>query len=113
MNAAAYALEVDHRTEHNGLAERALWCAALALMLEDARRYHRNGKDPLGVEEGTGRKALRDVRECGPMVRHLCEMADQDAAWLCAKFCHSLSVEPIESIEQKPGDGLSDGNNHR
>ena len=36
MSAPAYALDlepVDH-----GSPERALWCAALALMLEDARR---------------------------------------------------------------------------
>lgn len=84
MNAPAYALDlepVDH-----GSPEHTMWCAALALMLQDARRYHRTGKDVQCV----GRQALRDVLECGPMLRHLCEMADQEPEWVSERFARSL-----------------------
>lgn len=110
MNAPAYALELEaEHVDHGSLPERSLWCAALSLLLDDARRFHQTGNDPQGAIDGTGRRALRDLLECGPMVRHLCEYTDQDAAWVCGKFSRSISVEPIGSIEQKPGDGLSDG----
>lgn len=86
MNAVALDLEpVD-----SGSPERALWCAALASLLDDARRYHRTGKDPVGVVPGTGRRALRDVLERGPMVSHLCAMADIEPEWLCLRFEQSL-----------------------
>ena len=84
MNAPAYALDlepVDH-----GSPERALWCAALALMLQDARRYHRTGKDVQCV----GRRALSDVLDSGQMLRRLCEFADVDAAWVSERFARSL-----------------------
>ena len=88
MTAYAYALDlepVDH-----GSPEHTMWCAALALMLEDARRYHRTGKDAPGVIPGTGRRALSDVQDGGPMLRRLCEFADVDAAWVSEKFARSL-----------------------
>lgn len=88
MTAYAYALDlepVDRRSP-----ERALWCAALALMLEDARRYHRTGKDAPGVIPGTGRRALRDALDSGPMLRRLCEMADQEPEWVSGRFARSL-----------------------
>ena len=84
MTDHAFALDlepVDH-----GSPERALWCAALALMLQDARRYHRTGKDVQCV----GRQALRDVLGSGTMLRRLCEFADVDAAWVSEKFARSL-----------------------
>lgn len=88
MNAVAYALDVE--PVDTGSPERAMWCAALALMLDDARRYHRTGKDPVGVVPGTGRRALRDVLEQGQMLLHLCNMADYDPAWLAERFARSL-----------------------
>ena len=84
MTAYAFALDLDP-VDH-GSPERALWCAALALMLQDARRYHRTGKDAPGV----GRQALRDVLDRGPMLRRLCEFADVDAAWVSEQFARSL-----------------------
>ena len=88
MTAHAFALDlepVDHRSP-----ERALWCAALALMLSDARIYHRTGKDAPGVIPGTGRRALSDVLDSGPMLRRLCEMADQEPEWVSRRFARSL-----------------------
>lgn len=80
MSAPAYAVEHDYSTQGAGIAERALWCAALALLLDDARRWHLTGRDYPGAASGAGRRALLDVRECGPMLRRLCEFADVDAA---------------------------------
>ena len=91
MTAYAYALDlepVDH-----GSPELALWCAALALMLEDARRYHRTGKDPIGAIPGTGKRALRDVLDRGLMLRHLCEMTDVCPHWVCERFAQSLHTK--------------------
>ena len=87
MNAPAYALDlepVDHRSP-----ERALWCAALSLFLDDARRYHRGKVDTFGAP-GAGRRAMQDVLERGLMVRHLCEMTGNDVDWLCERFIQSL-----------------------
>lgn len=84
MTAYAFALDLDP-VDH-GSPERAMWCAALALMLQDARRYHRTGKDVQCV----GRQALRDVLDRGPMLRHLCEMADQEPEWVSERFARSL-----------------------
>lgn len=91
MTAHAFALDlepVDH-----GSPELALWFAALGLLLDDARRYHRIGKDPIGAIPGAGKRALRDVLECGPMLRRLCEFADVDAAWVCERFAQSLRTK--------------------
>lgn len=91
MTAHAYALDlepVDH-----GSPELALWCAALALMLSDARIYHRTERDPAGAIPGTGKRALRDVLECGPMLRRLCEMADQEPEWVSRRFAQSLRTK--------------------
>jgi len=91
LNAVAFALE-DVEPASETLPERALWCAALALLLDDARRYHRTGKDPIGAVPGTGRRAFRDVLERGPMVSHLCVMTDQEPEWLCWRFEKSLDI---------------------
>ena len=88
MNAPAYALDLE--PINHSSPERALWCAALALMLEDARRYHRTGKDAPGVIPGTGRRALSDALAGGPMLRRLCEMADQEPEWVSRRFARSL-----------------------
>lgn len=88
MNAPAYAIELEH--VESSSPEKAMWSAALALLLDDARRYHRTGRDALNAITGTGRRALRDVIERGPMVRHLCNMADLDVDWLCERFAKSL-----------------------
>lgn len=86
----AYAYSLDLEPVDHGSPEKALWCAALALMLEDARRYHRTGKDAPGVIPGTGRRALRDVLTSGKMLRHLCNMADQEPEWVSRRFARSL-----------------------
>lgn len=91
MNAPAFVLEVDHHIVDDGLGERSLWCAAMALLLDDARRWHNTGKDPQGVADGTGARALRDVLVQGPMIQHLCRHADQDVVWVCERFARSLS----------------------
>lgn len=87
----AYALDLEPINHSSG--EHALWCAALALMLEDARRYHRTGKDALGAVPGTGKRALRDVLDRGPMLRRLCEMADVCPHWVRERFAQSLRTE--------------------
>lgn len=89
MNAVAYALE-DLEPVDCCSGERALWCAALTLLLDDARRYHAHGTESPSATPGTGRRALRDVLERGPMVRHLCAMADIEPEWLCWRFAESL-----------------------
>jgi hypothetical protein len=86
----AYAFALDLEPVDHGSPERALWCAALALMLSDARIYHRTERDPAGSIPGTGRRALSDVLECGTILRRLCEFADVDAAWVSEQFARSL-----------------------
>lgn len=88
MNAPAYALEIE-AVDH-GSPERALWCAATALFLDDARRYHQGKADTFGAPPGTGRRALRDITERGVMTRRLCEMTGNDVDWLCERFIQSL-----------------------
>ena len=85
-----HAFALDLEPINHSSPEHALWCAALALMLDDARRYHRTGKDAPGVIPGTGRRALRDVLDSGQMLRRLCEFADVDAAWVSERFARSL-----------------------
>lgn len=89
----AYAFALDLEPIDHGSPELALWFAALGLLLDDARRYHRIGKDPIGAIPGTGKRALRDIRECGPMLRHLCDMADVCPHWVCERFAQSLRTE--------------------
>ncbi len=86
----AYAFALDLEPINHSSPEHALWCAALALMLEDARRYHQGKADTFGAPSGTGRRALRDITERGLMTRHLCEMTGNDVDWLCERFIRSL-----------------------
>ena len=88
MTAYAYALDLE--PINHSSPEHTMWCAALALMLEDARRYHRAGKDAPGVIPGTGRRALRDVLDSGPMLRRLCSMVDLEPEWVSEQFARSL-----------------------
>jgi len=50
MNAPAYSLDIE-AVDH-GSPERALWCAALSLFLDDARRYHQGKVDTFGAGGG-------------------------------------------------------------
>jgi hypothetical protein len=90
MSAPAYTLEQDHAD--TGTPEKAMFCAALALLLEDARRYHRTGRDMSGAVPGTGRRALSDLLACGPMVNHLCRYLEQEPEWVCLRFARSLGL---------------------
>lgn len=94
MSSPAYALELELELElehtDTGTPEKAMWCAALALLLDDARRYHQGKRDTFGAVPGTGQRALRDLIERGPCVRHLCDMAGQDVEWVCERFARSL-----------------------
>jgi hypothetical protein len=83
-------LEIEAEPVDHGSPERAMWCAALALLLSDARHHHRTGVDMSGAVPGTGSRALRDVTRQGEMVTRLCNMADQDVDWVCRKFAKSL-----------------------
>jgi hypothetical protein len=85
-----HAFALDLEPINHSSPEHALWCAALALMLDDARRYHQGKADTFGAPSGTGRRALRDVLDSGPILRRLCEFADVDAAWVSEQFARSL-----------------------
>lgn len=88
MNAPAYALEDEHIESSS--PEKAMWCAALALLASDARMYHRKGSDALTAVPGTGKRALADLLECGPMTRRFCDYADLNPEWISRGFAESL-----------------------
>jgi hypothetical protein len=88
MTDHAYALDLEPINRSS--PEHALWCAALSLFLDDARRYHQGKVDTFGAPPGTGRRALSDALDSGPMLRHLCEMADQEPEWVSEQFARSL-----------------------
>lgn len=90
MNAAAYTLEADHYVTSS--PELLLWQSALTLLLDDARRYHQGKVEIFGAVPGTGQRALRDIKERGPMVRRLCAMTGHDVDWLCERFLQSLGL---------------------
>lgn len=72
-----------------GLAERRLWGAVLALMVDDARRYWQGKKQDTDAEQ-----AFDDLCRCGPMVRHCCRWLDTDPKWICNGFvswCESMA----------------------
>jgi hypothetical protein len=71
------------------LGERRLWCAALALMLNDALGYWQSTARDTKAEQ-----AFDDLLRCGPMVRHVCEFTGHDPEWICQGFirwCESMA----------------------
>jgi|GEM_PF-2190672 len=93
MNAPAYSLETEPDSHVTSSPELAMWQNALALFCDDARRYHQGKGEIFGAVPGTDQRALRDLCERGPMVRHLCEMTGNDVDWLCERFIRSLSLD--------------------
>ncbi|WP_417514813.1 hypothetical protein [Marinobacter sp.] len=64
-----------------GIAERRLWGATLALLVDDARRYWQNRRHDTEAEQ-----AFDDLVRCGPMTRHVCRWLDTDAQWISRGF---------------------------
>lgn len=78
-----------------GLAERNLWGAALASLVDDARAYWQ-GKGVSGIMPNsvTLEAAFDDVCRAGPMTRHCCGMCGIDPQWLSDGFirwCESMA----------------------
>lgn len=70
-------MDADQLTAHEmgndaGMSERRLWWAALALLVEDGRRYWQDRRNDTEAEQ-----AFDDLMRCGPMTRHVCQ-------WLAA-----------------------------
>ncbi|GGY81953.1 hypothetical protein [Marinobacter zhanjiangensis] len=70
-----------------GLAERRLWAAALASLVDDARAYWRGrGMSGLSADSTTLEAAFDDVCRAGPMTRRCCLMCEIDPQWLSNGF---------------------------
>jgi len=63
-------------------AELALWNAALALLIEDAKDFMHRGRDKSGHREA----AYRDLTEGGPMTQHLARFCVLDAEDIALQF---------------------------
>lgn len=83
MNAQAY--ELEPQESRHKYPEEMLWLAALALLVQDARRYV-VGQRVRDAEDETGEVAYGDLMQCGPMVCHLCSMTGHDPLCLCEGF---------------------------
>jgi hypothetical protein len=70
--------------------ERALWCAALELLLDDARHYWKGTKGRHNSDSRVLEHAFDDVVSIGATIRNLCELAGYDAEWVSAKWIKSL-----------------------
>lgn len=64
-----------------GLAERRLWGATLALLIQDGQRYWQGKQQDTEAEQ-----AFDDLVRCGPMLRHCCRWLDSDAQWISKGF---------------------------
>lgn len=69
-------------TARDATPELRLWGAAMALFLEDARRYQLGVKGPQEAQ----RAAWLDLRECGPVTQNFCMLLDLDPQWISEGF---------------------------
>jgi len=72
------------------MGAEAMWVAALALLLEDARAYAAGRKAYHHACHAELAAAYRDVVGCGEMLRFLCGFSGHDAAWISWRFKRSL-----------------------
>ena len=73
-------------TVRSASPERHLWGAVLAMLLDDALTYWRNGYGPAIELE----QAFDDVLRVGPMLRRCCEFTGHDPVWIAEGFVRML-----------------------
>ena len=77
-------------TVRSASPERHLWGAVLAMLLDDARAYHkgaRSRREELGA-------AYQDVMTCGPMLTRLCLICGHDPQWVAEGFRRWVKKNP-------------------
>lgn len=72
-------------------AEYAMWCAVLALLLDDARAYW-HGVNIYGAANYEAEQAFDDVMRVGPMLRWCCNQTGHNPQWIAERFNASLKV---------------------
>jgi hypothetical protein len=77
----------DAPVPHELEAHHAMWFAALALLIADARAYLAKPLDRVTHEERT---AYRDLTTCGPMTRRLGRYCLVDAQEISRQFLASM-----------------------
>ena len=65
--------------------EEALWCAALALLIEDAKG-HVTGRRAWSTPLEVAQAAFEDVVSMGPMLRWCCDHTGHDPQWISEAF---------------------------
>lgn len=75
---------IDYGTDA-GLAERRLWVAALALMVDDAKRYWQGKKSHSATADDL-EGAFDAMCDCTWMLRRICNVTGHDPAWLSRGF---------------------------
>jgi hypothetical protein len=68
-----------------GKPERALWAAALDLLIKDGQA-HWQGRGSTAGEVYELEAAFDDLCRCGPMTRHCCRWLDLDPRWISEGF---------------------------
>ena len=79
--------------------EKRLWCAALALLIQDAQRHYTSTEKDV-AKKRIYRQADRDVMECGPMLRKVCDFIDVEPKGVQREFRKwELEMVPRAGIE--------------